>query len=318
MTSIELDLRVAALAASQHNVFSRQQVIAAGGTQSMIRRRCANGRWTRLDDGVYALAGPRPTWKQKARASTIAHPAARVGSVGAAVLHGFDGFAHRRPKLEILVPRGANHRSTLATVRESKHLSFATVDGIPVVSAAHAFFSLLPTLGEERAKTVLEEGFRHDVLTPDELMARVIQIERSRYPGIRRVREIADAYGTGGPVIGRSVLERKLHEMLAEPGMPSHVLEAPPPWRTAAAERVDVLLADVRVIIEADGRRWHDQRRDMAKDLRRNNLAAMHGYLVLHLMWTDIVLHPESGRQQILDTYATALATQLPLVPQPI
>lgn len=101
----EIDRAIPLLATLQHGVFTHAQVVAAGGTQNMIHTRLRTGQWIRLASGVYALASAPRAWRQRATAATIGHPNARLDLEAAAKLHGFEGFARRSPKLDLLVPQ---------------------------------------------------------------------------------------------------------------------------------------------------------------------------------------------------------------------
>jgi very-short-patch-repair endonuclease len=85
-----------------------------------------------------------------------------------------------------------------------------------------------------------------------------------------------------------SALERRLREVLRLAGFHDARFEAAPPWWPEGPERVDVLLEVERVIVEGDGRAWHQRVADFENDRRRDNLAALHGYRVVRLTWTMV------------------------------
>lgn len=310
MASSDLDRAIADIAANQHDAFARRQILAIGGTQHQIDSRIRSGRWERVDSGVYRLSGRRPTWRHRAHAATLNHPEARLSGPAASALHGFLDSRDPYLPLQIAVPPTANSRSALAQVRRSGLLTFARVEGIPVVTPAQAFIDMLPGMTEARARAVLEHAIRSDILTADDFGARAFQVARSRIPAIELVRSLVDRYCTKGATVAPSELQRLLIVILDEPGMPEYEEEAPAPWRKAVLERVDVHLPASRTIVEADGRRWHAQLADMDNDRRRDNEAAAHGYAVLRFSWTDLRHRPGSVRRQILETHAHGLAAR--------
>ena len=84
-----IDRRVAALAATQHHCFSRQQAREAGASASLIDRRLRAGRWTILHPGVYAVAESPDPWLQRVWAAVLAVGSDVVVShTSAAALHG--------------------------------------------------------------------------------------------------------------------------------------------------------------------------------------------------------------------------------------
>jgi very-short-patch-repair endonuclease len=52
--------------------------------------------------------------------------------------------------------------------------------------------------------------------------------------------------------------------------------------------RVDLLLPDHRLIVEADGRRWHTRVADFDRDTWRDNQATANGYGVLRFTWVHL------------------------------
>ena len=48
---------------------------------------------------------------------------------------------------------------------------------------------------------------------------------------------------------------------------------------------VDLYSAAWRLIVEADGRRWHTRKADQERDNLRDNEAVTHGYAVLRFTW---------------------------------
>ncbi len=72
-----------------------------------------------------------------------------------------------------------------------------------------------------------------------------------------------------------------------------------PLWYDGTRGVVDLAEPTSRVIVEADGRRWHAIEQAMADDRRRDRQAAANGWLVLRVMWDDVVRHPATTAAQI-------------------
>ncbi len=66
------DSRIAAIAALQHSVFSRAQVIGCGGDDALIRRRMRTGAWMRIHPGVYCIAGAPDSYERQMWAAFLA------------------------------------------------------------------------------------------------------------------------------------------------------------------------------------------------------------------------------------------------------
>jgi hypothetical protein len=85
MTNYDFDRRISAVARRQHGVFSNAQVRSAGGSDRMIARRLACGRWTRLYRGVYALASSPSTFHRALKAAELSKEGAAVSGKAAAL-----------------------------------------------------------------------------------------------------------------------------------------------------------------------------------------------------------------------------------------
>ena len=74
---------------NQADVVGRPQVLRAGISRNVVRRRLGAGRWQRLHRGVYAtFSGPRPREAQLWAALLRAGPGATLSHYTAAELHG--------------------------------------------------------------------------------------------------------------------------------------------------------------------------------------------------------------------------------------
>src|SRR5206468_2546797 len=100
-----------------------------------------------------------------------------------------------------------------------------------------------------------------------------------------------------------TVLEARLHEILYDLRIPPFVAQAPFPWNPKLPNRVDVYIEDWRMLVEADGRRWHARLLTMDDDRRRDRAATRHGYIPVRFGW-DELQDAEEVRKEILDTAA--------------
>ena len=126
-----VDATVATVASRQHSLIVRDQALACGMTDRMIRHRMESGRWARVAAGVYRLAGVPVTWKQRALAAClVSGPGAVVSHRSAAMLWGVSGF--RPGPLEITVPAGRSGCNALARVHRSEDVDGVLRDRVPV------------------------------------------------------------------------------------------------------------------------------------------------------------------------------------------
>jgi very-short-patch-repair endonuclease len=72
--------------------------------------------------------------------------------------------------------------------------------------------------------------------------------------------------------------------------------------------RVDAIYDVARVILEADGRRWHVRVDQMANDRRRDRAAMAHGYWPYRFVYQELKYEPDV----VIETVRDALAAYLP------
>lgn len=294
MTARAVDTAVAVLAAGQHGVVSRAQVLAAGGTDRVIATRLASGAWRRLAAGVYVLASHAGSWRQRLVALALAAgPEAVVSHEAAAALHGLDGYP---PGPAVVTLSHPNHqRSLLGRIHQLTDVDprdVTVVDGIRVTTVARTIVDLA-ALGRRRR---LADAMSDAVVAGKVRIAAVRELfrrlARRGKPGVRLLRALLSEYEPGAG-IPESRLERRGLAVLARGGIRRPRLGAPVPGWTPGSGRVDAVFDGERVIVEFDGRRWHTRRRDSERDRARDHAAARAGYVVLRFTWWDVVNDPE-------------------------
>lgn len=287
MPDHDLDRAIDGLARRQHGAFHRDQAVRRGATRAKIRSRLSSGRWIRLlDSEVFALPSHPRTWLRQCSAATLAVPGGAVSGESAAALHGFDGVA--RSGIEVCTRHGTTHDSPFGHVRETHTVGRLTViDRIRVISPADTVFQLAALLDVEALGSVLDAACRtrRDLLP--ELRDRYVALQRSRMPGIARLRAVLDQRGEGRPV-PTSELNARLHRLLVDAGVHA-LVEVTPPWVQPGEQVVDAVIPSWRLILEGDGRTWHTQVRDFERDRERDAVALAHGYATLRFTWPQLV-----------------------------
>jgi len=117
-------------------------------------------------------------------------------------------------------------------------------------------------------------------------------------PGVRRLAEerLPDAYQPPN-----SELEPLVYQLLDHPEIPAVSREFPFPFELIPMT-VDAYIPNWRLIVEADGRRWHTRKADFERDRLRDNLATSHGIAVLRFSYQMLTRQPGGCLATILET----------------
>jgi very-short-patch-repair endonuclease len=294
-------------ASRQYGTFSRQQAERAGFTSRMILTRVQNGAWIRLAPAVYALASAPPKWERQMAAALLTRDGSIVAGRSAAYIHRFDGFSQGRPV--IMIGAEGNARSPLAKVIRSKR--FDTVDrerklGFVVTSEAETVMTLAAVFDRDRLEALVDSLIARGSCSVDAL-ATVVAANRGAR-GVARLRPVVahrlpDAYQPP-----TSELERLLYRILDDPRLPPHTRQLPMAFHRVDAT-VDAYVDRWTLIIEGDGRRWHNRRADHDRDRLRDNEAVAHGYAVLRFTYEMLRDHAE----QVIDTLVRTGRVRQPL-----
>jgi very-short-patch-repair endonuclease len=293
------DSRLAAVARRQHGLVTRAQVLTILSRHTLddwIRSR----RVEPIQRSVYRVAGAPDSWRQRLLAVCLAAGSdARASFRAAAVLHGFEGFSP--DELEIT---HFGHRPAViegAVIHESavfdpKH--FATIDGIPVTSAARTLCDLTAVARPWMVERAVDEALRRKLVTLREL-ARVAEDLAGR--GRHRCTVMAEIleHRTPGYHPGDSDPEKRIVDLLVRAGLPEptrqHVVNI-----GRKRYRIDLCYPEHRIAIEYDSWGFHKGRRSFDDDRARGNDLVVLGFQLLRFT-------SRSGDQAIVDTVRAAL-----------
>ena len=297
-SQIELDR----LAARQHGVFSVSQARELGLTRGQINYRLETGRWVRIAEGVYALASAGVSWEGRLQASLLSNPGAIVGGRSAGVLHRFPDF--RRGKPEILTSFSSDSRSRVARVIRSRHfdkVETTTARGFPVSTIAETILTLSLTESPVTIERIVDDQLVSGRLDVAEFNPILERLEFARQPGLGALARIVRSRGHTGYQPPTTELERLLYRLLDRPEVPGHERQLPLSFPTIRAT-VDAFIPTWRMIVEADGRRWHTRRADFERDRARDNSAAAEGFIVVRFTYTMLKDNPDACLETLLKT----------------
>jgi very-short-patch-repair endonuclease len=287
-------------AARQYGVFSLQQAHKTGHTAKMIHTRVSSRTWIRLAPSVFALASAAPKWERQMAAALLSREGSIVAGRSAAYLHGFDGFGPTKPV--IMIGLDGNARSPLARVIRSTR--FEATDtlrkrGFVVTSEPETILTLARELSPDRLESLVDWVLARRGCTAREIHE-VVECSPGM-PGVGKLRPIVgfrlpDAYQPPS-----TELERLLYRVLDDPRLPVYTRQMPMRYERVDAT-VDAYVADWRLIVEGDGRRWHNRRADHERDRLRDNEATAHGFAVLRFSYEMLRDRPSECLDTLIRT----------------
>jgi very-short-patch-repair endonuclease len=263
------DAAIAALAAHQHGVVSRTQLLALGVGASAIGRRVEAGRLHPLYRGVYAVGHLALSMRGRWMAATLATNAV-LSHRSAGALWALRPWAGR---IELTVPRGTTQRPGLLLHRAILAPDeIATHHGIPVTTPARTLLDLAAVLQRHQLQQAINEAEILRLPGPHQLT--------DRYPtkrGTRALRTLAPATHT------RSDLEARFTTFLNDRRFPR-----PQTNTIIEGKEVDFVWPDQKLIIELDSWEYHRTRAAFEADRRSDRHLKAAGWTVIRVTWRDL------------------------------
>lgn len=277
----------ARLSADQHGVFSRAQLLALGASPSDIRRRVRNGTWRAVHPSVYGVVGHRDTWLRRLWAAHLhAGPDSVVSHHSAGRLLGDE--AAFRGRVELMVHPDRGRAPDGVTWFRRVDLEDDEIERRPgwppMTNAARTAVDLAGVIGASRLRRFVEASVVERRCTLAEIGAIHARVRRSGKRGVRRLEEVLDAIGPGD-AIPRTELERLGDGLIDGAGLPKSVFEHPLPNERGRKGFVDRCWPEALLIVEFDGRKWHDRSDQRRRDIDRRNEALLLGYETIQILW---------------------------------
>ena len=263
---------------------ARAQLLELGIGSRAVEHRIVTGRLQRLHRSVYAVGHRSLSREGRWMAAVLAGgPGAVLSHRSAAAL--WDLRTTARTRIEITVPR----RRRFKTGIEAHHAHLPPDEiterrGIPVTTAPRTLLDLgvvLPGPQVERAVNEAEIRQLTDALSLPALLA--------RYPGRRGVGVVRAIVADQeiGSTLTRSELEDRFLAFLARYGLPPPEMNV----HLSAAGRwieVDCLWRAERLIVELDGRTFHDSVAAYERDRARDRALSVAGWRVVRVTWRQL------------------------------
>lgn len=276
--------------ADQAGVISRGQLLAAGGGSGDVARMLRRREWVRLLPGIYLNHTGDPTWLQRAWAGVLFHePAALAGRSALRALVGpswrrYDDSGpielavpqprHVEPQPGYLISRPADFLDRVQWTASPPRLRPEQA-GLDVAMEADSQFELIAVLADlcQTRRT-----------TPARLLAALAKRGRARHRSMLKatLQDIAD--GTC------SVLEHGYLDRVERPhGLPIGHRQV---FAELARPSFRDVEYDIGLVVELDGRLFHDTARQRDLDLDRDLATAADGKDTVRLGWGQVFERP--------------------------
>jgi very-short-patch-repair endonuclease len=265
-----------ALAAKQHGVVSRRQLIELGFEAQAIKHRLRKGRLHSVYRGIYAVGRPELTNRGRWMAAVLlCGPQALLSHGSAAALWEFESLGDLYDPMQIDVTVLAHRRLSARGIRIHRTRFLprddrTECDRIPVTSPARTIIDLAATLSLERLEAAINDADKLKLLSSERLRREV----RDRVgPGAAAIRAVLDAATFR---LTDSELERRFLRLVRRAGLP-----VPLTRQRVNGFRVDFYWPELRLIVETDGLRYHRTPTQQSRDRARDQALVAAGFVVL-------------------------------------
>jgi very-short-patch-repair endonuclease len=250
-----------ALAAAQHGLVTRRQLLDLGFSPEAIKHRIRRGRLHPIFRGVYAVGRPGLSQEGQWMAAVLACGA------GAVLSHLAAGGLYRIVAaaavvdVSIPLPQTASRpgvrihrRIALAPSQLTEHV------GIPVTTPAQTLIDLATLLEPDALEAAIIEADKRELATPDAVRASLDEL--GPLPGTATLRTLLDRRTF---ILTDSHLERRFPRIARRAGLPQ-----PLTGRRVNGFKVDFYWPDLGLVVETDGLRYHRTPQQQARDARRD------------------------------------------------
>ncbi len=286
------DITLARIARRQYGAFSREQAVRAGLSEKQIQHRIATELWPQVLPKVYRHAGTPPTKDLELTGALLwAGENAVVTGRSGGELWGVSDVEAVKP--EIIVPRSLRARSKRVVVHRSDDraaLQVRRIRGFPVTSAAATLLTLASDLSRVELEAAFESARRARIVTIPAMRRYLDTHGRRGVAGTNTLRSIVDALDPVAP--SRSTLEVLTGQLLVAFGLSDFVREYKMEWQ-GRTYYFDFAFPRQKVILETNGRRWHNDASDYEHDHEKWSVPGRYGWRIVFATWDKVAKHPE-------------------------
>jgi very-short-patch-repair endonuclease len=271
------------LAAGQHGVVSRTQLLDAGVAGQTIKHWVATARLHPVHRGVYAIGRPDLSQLGGWMAAVLAcGPRAAISHRSAAALWEIVTRDARLPHVSIL-EAPVRRRPGITVHRRSIPVQEATTHrGVPVTTPMRTLVDLARTRPAAVLERAVNEADRLDLIDPERLRGFLDGL--AGHPGVRPLRTLLDRRTF-------TVTDSRL-EQLFLPIARRARLAKPRTQAEVNGFRVDFFWPGLGLVVETDGLRYHRTPAQQARDRLRDQTHTAAGLTVLRFTHAQVRYEP--------------------------
>jgi Protein of unknown function (DUF559) len=281
------DARAAQHAAEEWSVLSLDELRACGLSSDQVTARLRKGWLHRIYPRAYAVGSPVLTMqgcflaaaKSMGRGAVLSH-------FSAAALWGFVEWDARRPEVTV-AGTSAKSRTGIRVHRTStlERRDVMRHDGVPTTTPVRTLIDLAGVVNYRLLRRAVRKALFQRRVSLPQLVAAV------RRAGPRRGTANLNRVLATRPEATRSELEDVVLDLIVDAGLARPDVNKP---LLLAGRRVipDFRWPEHRVVVEADGRAWHDNPVAREEDAERQALLEERGERVVRVTWAQAVGRP--------------------------
>jgi very-short-patch-repair endonuclease len=282
------------LAARQHGILTRKQLLALGFGRRSIQHRVERGRLFSVSLGVYAVGWPALTQKRRWMAAVLA------GGEGAALSHRsaavlweistgesgrIDVSARRRCELQ----RPGVRFHGRPSLRPEEILRR---DDIPVTSPVQTLIDLAAELDSIPLERAVNEVDKRGLIDPETLRDELARF--SGEPGVRPLRLLLDKLFFR---LSDSDLEIYFRRIVLRAKLPTPLSK-----QRVNRYEVDFFWPELGLVVETDGLRYHRTPSAQTRDARRDRAHILAGMTPLRFTHYEVRYEPSRVRSALSKT----------------
>lgn len=301
MTSRRAEERIIELAARQHGLVTRTQLLGTGVGRNTVDYRVKTGRLRPVHRGVYRI-GPLLAPHEREMAAVLAcGPESVISHRSAAALWQLLPSGDGRASVHVLVPARDRHRRPGIVAHRGPALEPAevtTVERIPTTVPARTVLDLASGVGPRELEQALARAERQGLVTHDELSALMAR-HSTRRAGLRLLRTLLQERAE--PALARSEAEERMLALIRKARLPLPEVNV-----ELGGYEVDFLWRAERLVVEVDGFAFHSSQGRFESDRRRDADLSARGFRVIRVTWRQIDREPEAMLVRLSQSLALA------------